>query len=94
MAGGGRQVAGGEAAGMAAEVSGDQRDADVRCRMLSEKAGSGVAFFRKFSIDLSRAAFWGKHCNAASKRGREERIGRGTRHAMSGREAHANYMSL
>jgi len=32
--------------------------------MLSENAGSGIAFFRKLSIDFSRAARCGKHCKA------------------------------
>ena len=34
----------------------------MRWRIESENAGSGMAFFRKFSIDLSNAALWGKHC--------------------------------
>jgi len=37
---------------------------DLQCLMLSANAGSGIAFFRKFSIDFSRAARCGKHCNA------------------------------
>ena len=32
--------------------------------MLSENVGSGIAFLRKLSIDLRRAARWGKHCRA------------------------------
>lgn len=32
------------------------------CRMPSEKAGSWMAFLRKFSMDLSKAARWGMHC--------------------------------
>lgn len=32
----------------------------LRCRMLSEKAGSGMAFFRKFSMDFNKAALCGK----------------------------------
>ena len=34
----------------------------LQCLMLSEKDGSGMAFFRKFNMDFSRAALWGKHC--------------------------------
>ena len=30
--------------------------------MPSEKAGSWMAFFKKFSIDFNRAALWGIHC--------------------------------
>ena len=32
------------------------------CLILSENAGSGIAFFKKFSMDLSNAALCGKHC--------------------------------
>lgn len=35
---------------------------DLQCLMLSENALSGIAFLRKFSIDLRRAARCGKHC--------------------------------
>lgn len=31
-------------------------------RIPSEKAGSWMAFFKKFSIDFNRAALWGMHC--------------------------------
>ncbi len=36
----------------------------LQWRMLSENAGSGIAFFRKLSMDLSSAALWGRHCGA------------------------------
>lgn len=35
---------------------------DLPCRIPSEKAGSWMAFFRKFSIDFNKAALWGIHC--------------------------------
>ena len=34
----------------------------MTCLMESEKAGSGMAFFKKVNIDLSKAARWGRHC--------------------------------
>ncbi len=33
----------------------------LQCLMLSENAGSGMAFFKKFSMDFRRAALCGKH---------------------------------
>lgn len=35
---------------------------DSPWRIPSEKAGSWMAFFKKFSIDFNRAALWGIHC--------------------------------
>lgn len=48
---------------------GDIRD-HPPCRMPSEKAGSWMAFLRKFSMDLSKAARWGMHCTPGGNTGR------------------------
>ena len=34
---------------------------DLQCLMLSEREGSGIAFFKKFNIDFRRATLCGKH---------------------------------
>lgn len=43
------------------------RDKYLQCRILSEKAGSGMAFFKKFNIDFSRAALCAKHWTPKEK---------------------------
>ena len=44
----------------------------LQCRMLSEKAGSGIAFLRKFNMDFMRAALWGKHWRPEKKQKKQK----------------------